>query len=122
MADLDEDALRDIARTTGGRFFRAADTGTIESAFAAIDSSQKIEFQAKSYLLTTELFTLARRARASRSSAPGAWLSRLPMTFAWPHLLWLLALPAALLAWEIVRTRRLGGIRAPEDPAGRGRA
>jgi Ca-activated chloride channel family protein len=55
-ADLDEGALKEIAETTGGRFFRAAETGTIESAFQAIDSSQKIEFQAKSYLLTTELF------------------------------------------------------------------
>jgi Ca-activated chloride channel family protein len=56
MADLDEDALRDISRTTGGSFFRAAETGTIESAFRSIDRSQKIEFQAKSYLVTTELF------------------------------------------------------------------
>jgi Ca-activated chloride channel family protein len=29
---------------------------TAEKAFAAIDAAQKIEFQAKSYLLTTELF------------------------------------------------------------------
>jgi Ca-activated chloride channel homolog len=56
LADLDENALRDIADATGGRFFRAADSGTIESAFQAIDHSQKIEFQAKSYLVTTELF------------------------------------------------------------------
>jgi Ca-activated chloride channel family protein len=55
-ADLDEDALKDIAETTGGHFYRAADTDTIESAFTSIDSNQKIEFQAKSYLLTTELF------------------------------------------------------------------
>ena len=41
-ADLDEGALKDIAETTGGRFFRAADTGTIESAFTSIDASQKI--------------------------------------------------------------------------------
>ncbi len=27
------------------------------------------------------------------------------MTFAWPHLLWLLALPAGLLVWELVRKR-----------------
>lgn len=33
-----------------------ADTDTIESAFRAIDRAQKIEFQAKSYLVTTELF------------------------------------------------------------------
>ena len=56
MADLDEDALRNISQATGGRFFRAAETGTIESAFKDIDRTSKIEFQAKSYLLTTELF------------------------------------------------------------------
>jgi Ca-activated chloride channel family protein len=56
MADLDENALRQIAEATGGRFFRAAESGTIESAFQDIDRSQKIEFQAKSYLITTELF------------------------------------------------------------------
>ena len=56
LSDLDEGALRQIADTTGGKFFRVADTGTIESAFKAIDRAQKIEFQAKSYLITTELF------------------------------------------------------------------
>ncbi len=56
LADLDENALRDISQATGGRFFRAAETGTIESAFKAIDRAQKIEFQAQSYLVTTELF------------------------------------------------------------------
>ena len=56
LSDLDEPALRDIAEATSGKFYRAAETGTIESAFASIDSSQKIEFQSKSYLLTTELF------------------------------------------------------------------
>ena len=56
MADLDEGALQQISETTGGHFFRAADTDTITSAFKAIDRAQKIEFQAKSYLITTELF------------------------------------------------------------------
>ena len=56
LSDLDEGALRDIANATGGKFFRADDTGTIENAFRVIDRSQKIEFQAKSYLITTELF------------------------------------------------------------------
>jgi Ca-activated chloride channel family protein len=56
QADLDEQALRDISGETGGHFFRAADTGTIESAFRDIDQSQKIEFQAKRTLATTELF------------------------------------------------------------------
>ncbi len=56
MSDLDEGALRDISSATGGQFFRAFDTNTIESAFRSIDRAQKIEFQAKSYLLTAELF------------------------------------------------------------------
>ena len=56
LSDLDEPALRDIAEATSGKFYRAAETGTIESAFASIDKAQKIEFQSKSYLLTTELF------------------------------------------------------------------
>jgi len=56
LSDLDETSLRQIADATGVKFFRVADTDTIESAFKAIDRAQKIEFQAKSYLLTTELF------------------------------------------------------------------
>ena len=55
-SDLDEGALRIISEQTGGKFFRAADTDTVESAFKAIDRAQKIEFQSKSYLITTELF------------------------------------------------------------------
>ena len=56
LSDLDEASLRQIAEMTGGRFFRVADTDTIANAFKAIDRAQKIEFQAKSYLITTELF------------------------------------------------------------------
>jgi Ca-activated chloride channel family protein len=56
LSDLDENALREIAGRTGGKFFRALDVDTTEKAFAAIDAAQKIEFQAKSYLLKTELF------------------------------------------------------------------
>ncbi len=56
LSDLDEGALRRISAATGGQFFRADDLDATESAFAAIDQAQKIEFQAKSYLITTELF------------------------------------------------------------------
>jgi Ca-activated chloride channel family protein len=56
LSDLDEGALREIANATGGKFFRVADTDTIEAAFKAIDRAQKIEFQAKSYMVSTELF------------------------------------------------------------------
>ena len=56
LSDLDEGALRELAESTNGKFFRASDTGAAEAAFKAIDRAQKIEFQAKSYLITTELF------------------------------------------------------------------
>jgi Ca-activated chloride channel family protein len=56
LSDLDEGALRVISEQTGGKFFRAADTDTVEAAFKAIDRAQKIEFQSKSFLITTELF------------------------------------------------------------------
>jgi len=87
MSDLDEGALREIADATGGHFFRAAETSTVESAFRAIDKAQKIEFQTKSYLLTTELFVwlavpapvafalaalLARVTHAARNASPAA--------------------------------------------------
>jgi Ca-activated chloride channel homolog len=36
------------------------------------------------------------------------------MTFAWPHLLWLIALPLALLVWELVRKRRRPDLDHPK--------
>ncbi|HXN35368.1 MAG TPA: VWA domain-containing protein, partial [Opitutaceae bacterium] len=36
------------------------------------------------------------------------------MTFAWPQLLWLLAAPAGLLAWEFLRARRTGNAAHPK--------
>jgi Ca-activated chloride channel family protein len=56
LSDLDEGTLREIAATTGGQYFRADDANTVAGAFRAIDSARKIEFQAKSHLVTTELF------------------------------------------------------------------
>lgn len=55
-SDLDQSTLIEIANLTGGRSYRADDSKTIESAFKSIDRAQKIEFQAKSFLITTELF------------------------------------------------------------------
>ncbi|HTJ79430.1 MAG TPA: VWA domain-containing protein [Rariglobus sp.] len=56
ISDLDQNALIKIARETGGQYYRVDDTQAIASAFQSIDHTKKIEFQAKSYLLTTELF------------------------------------------------------------------
>lgn len=91
-SDLDEVALQKIAHDTGGRYFRADDLRTIESAFKAIDRAQKIEFQAKSYLLTTELFwwsaipgiccVLLATLVSRRSSSPRAQSSKAPRSTA----------------------------------------
>ncbi len=56
MSELDEPTLRQIAENTGGRYFSAGNSDTVADAFSAIDEAQKIEFQAKSYLLADELF------------------------------------------------------------------
>lgn len=90
ISDLDEGQLRAIADATGGKFFRAMDSDTIEQAFAAIDRAQKIEFQAKSYLLTTELFAYF--------AAPGAILLFLGA---------LLALPPQ---WPFARSRPVAAV------------
>ena len=47
LADLDEDALREIAKTTGGAYFRADNTDTIAAAFKAIDGAKKLRFESK---------------------------------------------------------------------------
>jgi Ca-activated chloride channel homolog len=36
------------------------------------------------------------------------------MIFAWPHFLWLLAAPAGLLVWELIRRRRHAGVAHPK--------
>jgi Ca-activated chloride channel family protein len=101
ISDLDEGQLRAIADATGGKFFRAFDLDTAEKAFAAIDRARKIEFTAKSYLLTTELFPWC--------AAPGAALLFLGA---------LLALPPALPRPGRASTRaKPGEPRASTQPA-----
>jgi Ca-activated chloride channel homolog len=59
LSDLDEEMLSQIAETTGGRYFRAADSDTVDAAFAAIDGERQIEFDAKSTLDVQEFFQYA---------------------------------------------------------------
>ena len=89
FSDLDENTLNAVSEQTGGRFFRARNADTIESAFKSIDQAQKIEFEAKSYLLTTELFP---------------W-------FAGPGFLCLLS-AGLILAWSTLR----GPVARPPSP------
>ncbi len=42
---LDEDTLKQIAQTTGGRYFRATDTQSLKQIYAEIDRFEKTEFK-----------------------------------------------------------------------------
>jgi Ca-activated chloride channel family protein len=75
VSDLDEATLERIAAVTGGRYFRATDSGTVDAAFAAIDRERKIEFEAKSNLRAHEFFQVAAWPGAAFCLA-GFWLSR----------------------------------------------
>ena len=55
-SELDGLLLRDIAETTGGLFFRASDTRSIEAAFAAVDRATRAEFDAPAVRVTREVF------------------------------------------------------------------
>jgi Ca-activated chloride channel family protein len=46
LADLDEPALKDIAETTGGQYFRVDNTEAVSTSFKAIDQSERTQFKA----------------------------------------------------------------------------
>ncbi len=54
--EIDEPLLREIARTTGGLYFRATDRDSLQSIFAEIDRWEKTSIQSRSYYEATELF------------------------------------------------------------------
>jgi Ca-activated chloride channel homolog len=58
QADLDEDLLKAMAESTGGRSFRATDAKGLEQAFAEIDKLEKTSIESKVRVLYTEKFPL----------------------------------------------------------------
>lgn len=46
LADLDEPALKDVAETTGGQYFRVDNTEAVTTSFKAIDMSERTQFKA----------------------------------------------------------------------------
>ena len=48
--DIDEDTLKKIASTTGGRYFRATDTKSLREIYEEIDRAEKTPFEAPEYL------------------------------------------------------------------------
>ncbi len=56
QADFDEGLLRQIAATTGGRYFRAADADGFAKAFSEIDVLERTELESRVRVLYTERF------------------------------------------------------------------
>ncbi|MDE0327257.1 MAG: VWA domain-containing protein [Candidatus Poribacteria bacterium] len=54
---LDEDTLKQIAQTTGGRYFRAIDTQSLKQIYAEIDRFEKTEFKTFNTVTHKELAT-----------------------------------------------------------------
>nr|WP_184017307.1 VWA domain-containing protein [Haloferula luteola] len=57
--EIDEDSLREIARLTGGRYFRATDTGSLEEIYDAINQLETTKRTVKKYEDYEELFLFA---------------------------------------------------------------
>jgi Ca-activated chloride channel family protein len=56
MSDLDEGLLKDVATSTGGQYFRAADTASLKKTYEQIDKLEKHEIETVKYEEWTELF------------------------------------------------------------------
>lgn len=54
--DIDEDTLKEIAKRTGGTYFRATDTASLQQIYADIDHMERTEFTAPRYLDYDELY------------------------------------------------------------------
>lgn len=54
--DIDEKLLRNIADTTGGMYFRATDTASLEDIYSEIDAIEKTPIEETGYNIYKELF------------------------------------------------------------------
>ena len=57
QVDIDEDTLKGIAQKTGGTYFRATDTASLQQIWEDIDHMERTEFSAPRYLDYDELYT-----------------------------------------------------------------
>lgn len=55
--NIDEPTLKEIAKTTGGEYFRATDTESLRDIYARIDELEKTETEEKRYLQHAEMAT-----------------------------------------------------------------
>jgi Ca-activated chloride channel family protein len=55
-ADIDETTLQEIARATGGQYFRAVDSRSLRAIFDRIDAMERSEIRVRGYTRYSELF------------------------------------------------------------------
>ena len=55
QSDLDEETLREIAATTGGRYFRAEDSEGLRKTYEEINELEKSQIEVRQYTKYTEL-------------------------------------------------------------------
>lgn len=80
--EIDEASLRQIAETTGGKYFRATDNEELKRIYSEIDKMEKVKLKVENFTQKTELyhfylwgaFVLGLLALVLRNS----WLKRLP--------------------------------------------
>ncbi|MBI3791223.1 MAG: VWA domain-containing protein [Gemmatimonadetes bacterium] len=53
---IDEALLQDVARTTGGRYFRARDAAALQRIYQQIDQLEKVPMRVKTYVRWTDLY------------------------------------------------------------------
>ena len=58
-ADVDEQTLGEIAKMTGGKYYRAADTASLKKIYAEIDDLEKTTEKVKHFEHYEELFSWA---------------------------------------------------------------
>lgn len=80
--DIDEDMLRRVADKTGGRYFRATDTQSLEEVYAEIDRMEKSPYEGQQYMDFEELYVwfglLGLVLLAAESVLAETWLRVLP--------------------------------------------
>ncbi len=55
--NIDEDTLREIAEATGGQYFRATDTNSLQEIYATINELEKTKIEERRYMQYKELAT-----------------------------------------------------------------
>ena len=54
--EIDEDTLREVSRVTGGLYFRATDTDSLDAIYAEIDRLEKSEYEGLRFMEYRELY------------------------------------------------------------------